>query len=248
MRYLTLLLAPLGMALAQDAAQPRLSFEVAAIRPHEGPLSRTADFSISGPRVAYIGYSPFLLIMEAYNIRNYQLSVASQKLPLDDYYEIVANAPRAVTRDESRLMLRALLADRFKLQFHREARETAVYELVLDKNGPSLKPGSGGAACASRIGPVQPQDRNYQYQFTNCALDVLVNSLQADRPIVDKTGLSGQYDITLSATPPSKMRDSTEPGDIDVSDAIRRLGLRLEARRVSIEVLVVDHLEKPTNN
>jgi uncharacterized protein (TIGR03435 family) len=242
----------LGMAVSALYAQqaPRLSFDVASIHPHEGPLSRIADFSISGQRVTYDGYNPALLMMEAYNLRNFQVSVSSERLPMYDYYEIAALAPgpAAVTREESRQMLQSLLADRFKLQFHREIREIPVYELVVDKNGPSPKPGSGDAACASRIGPVQPQDRNYQYQFTNCALDRLVNSLQADRPILDKTGLAGRYDITLSATPPFKMRDSSEPGDIELSDAIRRLGLRLEAQRTPIDVFVVDHVEKPADN
>jgi uncharacterized protein (TIGR03435 family) len=242
----------LGMAVSALYAQqaPRLSFEVASIRPQEGPLSRIADFAISGQRLTYGGYNPVLLMMEAYNVRNFQVSVPSEKLPMYDYYEIAALAPgpAAVTREESRQMLQSLLADRFKLQFHREMREIPVFALVVDKNGPSLKPGSGDAACAARIGPLQPQDRNYQYQFTNCALDRLVNSLQADRPILDKTGLAGRYDITLSATPPFKMRDSSEPGDIELSDAIRRLGLRLEAQKTPIDVLVVDHVEKPVDN
>jgi uncharacterized protein (TIGR03435 family) len=235
------------MALAQDAPQVRPGFEVASIRPHEGPLSRIADFHISGARVTYGGYSPFHLILEAYNIRPYQVS-APEKLPLYEYYEIMANAPRAVTRDESRLMLQRLLEDRFQLRFHRETLEIPVYALVVAKDGPSLTPGSGDDACASRIGPVQPQDRNYRYQFTNCSLDRLVDVLQADRPIVDGTGLDARYDIVLFATPPFKMRDSSEPGDIDLRDAIRRLGLRLEARKSPTEVLVVDHVEKATGN
>jgi uncharacterized protein (TIGR03435 family) len=242
----------LGMAVQALYAQqaPRLSFDVTSIRPHEGPLSRIADFSISGQRVNYGGYNLVLLLLEAYNLRNFQVSVASEKLPMYDYYEIAALAPgpAAVTREESRQMLQSLLADRFKLQFHREMREIPVYALVVDKNGPSLKPGSGDAACASRIGPLQPQDRNYQYQFTNCALDRLVNTLQADRPILDKTGLTGRYDITLSSTPAFRMRDSSEPGDIELSDAIRRLGLRLEAQKTPFDVFVVDHVEKPADN
>jgi uncharacterized protein (TIGR03435 family) len=233
-------------------AQPSLplNFDVASIRLHQGPLSRIADFSISGPRVTYGGYNAWLLILEAYNLRNFQATTASQKLPLYDYYEIAAVAPGSapITRAESRRMLQSLLADRFKLQFHRETREIPVYELSLDKNGPALKPGSGDNPCASRIGPVQPQDRNYRYQFTNCSVDRFANALPADRPVLDKTGLAGRYDITFFVTPDFKMRDSSEPGDISVLDAIRQFGLRLEARKAQIEVLVVDHVEKPGEN
>jgi len=90
----------------------------------------------------------------------------------------------------------------------------AVYALVIDKNGPFLKQAAGRQRCAALIGPVQPQDRNYRYQYTNCRLDPLTNTLQVDRPVLDRTGLTGQYNITLSATPPFKMRDTVEPGDI----------------------------------
>jgi uncharacterized protein (TIGR03435 family) len=244
---IVLLLAS-AVLCAQPSSAP--SFEVASIRPHEGPLSRIADFSISGPRVTYGGYNASLLILEAYSLRNFQLATASQKLPLYDYYEIAAVAPgsASITREESRRMLQSLLADRFKLQFHRETREIPVYELMLDKNGASLKPSAGDKPCASRIGPVQPQDRNYRYQFTNCSLDRLVNSLPADRPILDKTGLGGRFDITFFVTPEFKLHDSSEPGDISVLDAVRQFGLRLEARKEQIEVLVVDHVEKPSEN
>jgi uncharacterized protein (TIGR03435 family) len=124
----------------------------------------------------------------------------------------------------------------------------AVYALVIGENGPLLKKAAGGQRCAARIGPLQPQDRNYRYQYTNCTLDPLVNTLQADRPVLDRTGLTGQYDITLTATPPFKMRDTVEPGDIAIQDAIRQLGLRLEARKESISVFVVDQAQKPTEN
>ncbi len=239
------------IALAVSGQQaPRLSFDVVSIRPHEGPLSRIADFSISGPRVTYGGYDPWLLILEAYDLKSYQAITSSSKLPLHGYYEIAAVAPghTAVTREQSRRMLQSLLADRFKLQFHREMREIAVYELVVDKNGPALKPGTGDNPCASRIGPVQPQDRNYRYQFTNCAVDGLADSLPADRPVLNKTGLTGRYDVTFFVTPDFKLRDSSEPGDISVLDAVRRLGLRMKPEKAQLEVFVVDHIEKPEGN
>jgi len=232
----------------QEAA--RQAFEVASIRPHEGPLNAIDQYSASGPRLTLGAFNLPFLLMEAFGLRNFQLSFTAQNATLVDYWDITATAPGTGTRtkDEFRQMLQSLLADRFKLQEHRETRDMAVYALVVDKSGSKLKPGSGGAPCAARIGPVQPQDRNYRYQYINCQLAPLLNTLQADRPILDKTGLTGDYDIVLSATPAFKMRDSTEPGDISVNDAIRELGLRLEARKEPVEVLVVDHVEKPTDN
>jgi uncharacterized protein (TIGR03435 family) len=75
-----------------------------------------------------------------------------------------------------------------------------------------------------------------------------VDSVQADRPILDKTELTGRYDIAMFVTPDFKLRNSSEPGDISPSEAVHELGLRLEAKKDSIEVIVVDHVEKPLGN
>jgi len=227
---------------------PPPAFEVASIRLHQGPVRNMADFSSSGPRITYGCFNAFQLVVEAYNLKNFQVS-PGPKLQLDykDYYEIAALAPgsAAVTRDEARRMLQSLLADRFKLQVHREPRELPVYELVVDKNGPALKAGSGDAPCHAFIGPV---GRNYRYQLVNCPVERLADNLWADRPIVDKTGLTGLYDITLLATPYPMLRDSSDPGDISTGDAVRKIGLRLDAKKEQIEFLVVDHIEKPSQN
>ena len=225
------------------------AFEVASVKPHQGPLSRIADFRPSGPRLSLEGYNANLLVLEAYRLKSYQLALASANLPAYDYYDIEAKAEGGSlpTRDDFREMLKALLADRFKLKFHREMREMPVYDLTVDKNGPRLKPSAEGD-CAVRIGPVHPEDRNYRYQFSNCTLTPLVDTLQADRPILDKTGLTGRYDIVMFATPDFKLRNSSEPGDISASDAVRDLGLKMEPKKSNIEVIVVDHVEKPSEN
>jgi len=230
---------------------PQLRFDVASIRQLDAPPASTR-YSTSGPRLTISGYSLPLLLIEAYDLKNYQI-VGSPPNPLIDglySYDITATAPGmgSPTHDEFRRMLQALLAERFKLQAHRERREMPVYAMVVDKNGPSLRPGSGDDPCTAHIGPLHPQDRNYQMQYINCTLDPLVNTFQEDRPVVDKTGLTGRYDITITATPEWRMRDSTQPGDISLRDAIRQLGLRLEARKEPIEMLVVDHVEKPDAN
>jgi uncharacterized protein (TIGR03435 family) len=226
------------------------AFEVASVKAHQGPLTRIADFRASGPRLSLEGYSAYLLILEAYGVKNYQVSLASSNLPAYDYYDIAAKAEGDgfPTRGEFREMLKTLLTDRFRLKIHREMREAPVYQLTVDKNGPRLKPASTDGECASRIGPVHPEERNYRYQFTNCTLTPLVDTLQADRPILDKTGLTGRYDITMLATPDFKLRNSSEPGDISPLDAVRELGLKVESKKDNIEVIVVDHVEKPSQN
>jgi uncharacterized protein (TIGR03435 family) len=226
------------------------AFEVASVKAHQGPLTRIADFRASGPRLSLEGYSAYHLILEAYRVKTYQVALASTNLPAYDYYDIAAKAEGdgIPTRDDFREMLKTLLTDRFRLKIHREMRQVPVYALTVDKNGARLKPASTDGECATLIGPVHPEDRNYRYQFTNCTLTPLVDTLQADRPILDKTGLTGRYDITMFATPDFKLRNSSEPGDISLLDAVRELGLKMESKKDKIEVIVVDHVEKPSQN
>jgi uncharacterized protein (TIGR03435 family) len=89
------------------------------------------------------GYNAKLLILEAYGLKNYQVSFASPSPWVDDFYDIEAKAEGdgLPTRAEFREMIQTLLADRFKIKIHREMREMPVYELTLDKNGLRLKPG-----------------------------------------------------------------------------------------------------------
>jgi uncharacterized protein (TIGR03435 family) len=95
---------------------------------------------------------------------------------------------------------------------------------------------------------VQPQDHKYRYQTINCPIDRFVGALQADRPILDKTGLTGRYDIEIFATPDFFLRNSTELDDVSVHDAVKRLGLRMEAKKEQFDVLVIDRVEKPDGN
>jgi len=109
------------------------AFEVASVKPHQGPLTRIADFRASGPRLSMEGYNAKLLILEAYGLKNYQVSFASPSPWVDDFYDIEAKAEGdgLPTRAEFREMIQTLLADRFKIKIHREMREMPVYELTL---------------------------------------------------------------------------------------------------------------------
>lgn len=233
----------------QTIAQP--AFDVASIHEMMPPFRALKTLTVSGTRITLEGYNPGWLVSEAFGVKDYQVSAeAIPRTLLGTFYMIEARAPgqSAPSTAELRVMLQSLLADRFHLTIHRESRSMPVYELVTDKNGPALKPGTGDGECASLIGPVRPTDRNYRYQFTNCTLDRLVTSLSADRPILDKTGLAGRYDITMVATPEFRMQDTSEPGDIRFLDAVRALGLRLVGQNAPIDVVVVDHFGAPSPN
>ena len=233
------------------AAQTGPAFDIASIRVHDGPLARVADVSISGPKLTLGTFDIPELVLEAYALKPYQLSLASGFLQNGSpYYDIIAIAPQGTmpTRAEFRQMLQALLADRFQVRVHREQRELNVYALVVDKNGPKLQAGSGDAPCSGVTGPEHPTDRNYRYRYKNCPMERLVGNMNSDRPILDQTGLTGRYDIDIIATPAFRLRNSSEPGDVAIEDSIRRLGLKLEPKKTMVEMLVVDSAAAPSEN
>jgi len=232
-------------------AQTAPAFEVASIRVHDGPISRMADVFISGPRLTLGAFDIPNLVLEAYDLKPYQLSLASGFLQGGSpFYDITAIAAQgtAPTRAEFRVMLQGLLASRFQVKLHREKRELNVYALVVDKNGPKLQSGSGDAPCSGVTGPEHPTDRNYRYRYKNCPMARLVGNINSDRPILDETGLAGLYDIDITATPAFRLRTSAEPGDVAIEDSIRQLGLKLEPKKATVEMLVVDSAAAASEN
>lgn len=194
------------------------------------------------------------LIMYAYNMKNWQVSGPAQPSPVgDDFYDVVAKAEgdAAPTKEEFRQMLQSLLADRFKLKVHREMRELPVYALVLGKNGTKFKE---SASDASFHGNVAVKGRNYEVTLTNASMDDVVRGIAnsfPDRPVVDRTGLTGTYDVKMTYTPDVRSNRTTDPdpNDIGIFTAVQdQLGLKLEPQKAMVEILVVDHVEKPSEN
>jgi uncharacterized protein (TIGR03435 family) len=242
--------AAITMPVAIGLLHAQSQFEVASIRPHQGPLHRVFDFSSSGPRLRLEGYSAPLLIMEAYNLKSYQVSLAS--VPGDTYYDIAAEADEASapSKAEFRRMLQALLADRFRLKVHRERKEMPVYALVVGKGGPRFAESPSDAVFSGFHGV---NGRNQNMTLSKASMDVVAEEISnygLDRPVVDQTGLTGFYDIKMEATPEYRMsRQADGERDISVFDAVQQqLGLKLKPSRALIEVLVVDHIEKPSEN
>ena len=134
--------ALLMIAFASALAQPPLAFEVATIKPLDGFVNARASFS--GPRMTLSGYALQGLLMDAYQVDSWQIAGGPVWRDTDPF-EIVAKAPgnAAPSPEDRRLMLRALLEDRFKLKVHRELREAPVYALVVAKNGPKLTKSMG---------------------------------------------------------------------------------------------------------
>ena len=259
----------LGCA-AMYAQDPRPSFEVASIRPaaprpavfmpgapgspRTCPVTGCGGPGTSEPgRITFINASLRNLIRVAYNLELYQLEAPGWLESAR--FDVIATLHPGSTRDEANLMLQNLLADRFQLKLHRETRELAVYALLVAQGGAKLKrsddPNAPSAVARGRgtIGVAGPRKR---FEFDARSMAQFANTLanEVDRPVIDRTGLTGQYDIRLDFAPPKTTALSPDPQTVDLFTALtEQLGLKLEPSRGPVVLLVVDSVSKqPTEN
>lgn len=230
-------------------AQTRPAFEAVSIHENPGPWHVLTGYSPSGPRLTLEGWRTSELIQEAYGLKRYQVTMPSGTV--DVVYDIVAKAEgdNVRSKEEFRPLLQTMLEERFHLKFHREQREIPVYALVVGKNGPKFHE-SDADAEPKRFHGVN--GRNQYLDFRQATMQMVADELSGggmNRPVLDKTGLAGKYDIRLEATPEFRINGNPQPDDLSIFDAIQQqLGLRLDPQKAPIEVLVVDHIEKPSGN
>ncbi len=234
-----------GFALSCGAqTQSPPAFEVASIRRNLSGGVNT-KINISGGRLTVTNGSLKTLIRNAYDILSFQLAGEPRWLDTEMYdIEATTGSSEEIAPGQLKLLLQNLLADRFQLKVHWETRETSVYALVIEKNGPRFKEStaagepsintSKGPARARMIGAREP-------------ISILAGNLgnQLGRFVLDQTGLKGVYDWTLEWDP-SLTPDSTQPS---LFTAVRdQLGLRLKATKGPMETLVIDNAQRPSGN
>ncbi len=255
-----LVLSASGIVAQSPAPRPKFdAFEVAAIKPVEHDAKAGRYITMQGTnRFVEKEYTLKLLIAAAYDLNAREISGGPGWIE-SDHYDIVAVTPGDVrpTHDEQMSMLRNLLADRFKLTFHREQKEFSIYELQVAKGGAKLKASTAAADDpAALISTVYPQ--RIVLPARNATMGDLVSLMQRamlDRPVVDKTGLVGRFDFDLEWSP-----DETQfGGEVPIANADapspplftaiqQQLGLKLEATRGPVNALVVDNAERPSEN
>ena len=271
---LLLLTFALGAALApaQEISTPAFSgksFDVVSIRQN---ISQGGSRSLKltpGPSGFQVTRMPVLLVlMTAYTPSAGGMFLNNiDNLPdwaRRDTYDIdarISDADRASWNDPKnqpamlQQMLQAMLADRFRLAVHRTQKEIPVYNLVVAKGGPKFTetdptaplpagmtlPG-GGIIVTSSSGP----------HFSNFSMGLLATALSenSSRPVVDKTGLTGRYEIILPNPARADPADGAPPRDPEAErlEMVKTLGLRLEPAKEDVEFLVIDHVERPTEN
>ncbi len=189
-------------------------------------------------------------IQWAYGVKEYQISGPGWLR--FERYDIAAKAAGTVSGEDLRRMLQTLLKDRFKLALHREDRELPVYVLAVGKGGERLEHAKGEGKPGFKLSEGSLVFQHYS--LADWAEWASVgHAFGLDRPIVDKTGLTGRYDFSMRlADSALDLKLSLRKGEQDPSfynDALRELGLRLEPQKGPVQVLVIDHAEKlPVEN
>jgi len=196
---------------------------------------------------------------EAYNVRDFEISGGPGWINTDRW-DIEAKAEGVAGRlplDQFKPMLRVLIEDRFQLKVHREMKEMPAYVLSMGKNGSKMQPNSGEPGPDLRGGRGQWTAKKVPMAMV---AQVLSNTLR--RLVIDKTGLAGEYDFTLEWAPetgqgtavggpppgPAPEAPPAAEGPSIFTAIQEQLGLRLDSQKAPVETIVIDRVEKPSEN
>ena len=242
------------------AADANPAFEVATIKPSR-PDAVGKGFRVQGRRFSTVNTSVSDMIAFAYELHARQITGGPAWME-SDKFDISGEPDSDGMPNDKQLkgMMQKLLADRFQLKFHRDKKELSVYVLTVGKTGPKLTPSGGDPNGLPGLGFRRLGNFNAR-NATMADFAQVMQGTALDRPVLDQTGIKGRYDFALNWTPdefqfpalkglpqPPAPANSGEEAP-DLFTAIQQqLGLKLEATKAPAEVLVIDHLEKPSEN
>lgn len=243
--------------LALPAMAVGQGFDVVSIKPQKWTGQGSVGISVRGNTLYGEHVSLDDLVMFAYDLRGVQLSggpawAERRELMSSELYQVTAK----VSSDPPpplagfRKMLQPVLAERFHLQLHHVQKELPVYNLVIAKDGPTLKP----SQAESKYGMSTTGLGNYGIRIvaTKCTIQQLVDyqlSGYASRPVFDKTGLAEPYDFTFEFVsenaPPGQDAGAMTPLVTGIQE---QLGLKLEPATAPFDTIVIDRAERPSEN
>lgn len=253
---------PLLLAFSAIAFAQRLEFEVASLKPNNTPIGTIGlNPQRSGDLFRMHNTPLYRMLSYAYDLRGpYQL--AGFKQPDGwNWYDIEARIPGGATDAQVRLMMQALMEDRFHLKAHWETREITLYQLVTGKGKSKLRPSTDSPMN------ITIEDRSFTHPAGRCTttlwhdgshvichavtIETFTDTVSSllNAPVAGETGLEGTYDLHIRYVPEGRALDpNIEPGpSLDVA-LQEELGLKLTKARGPVKVLVIDRLEKPSEN
>ena len=246
------LIAVVVLASAIAEAQPQ-RFEVATIKPVgiAPPGGSLSTGSRDGGRFVSQGTSLQVLVQFAYGVQRYQIAGAPGWF-FNEAFDIEARpeTPFSPTPEQSKVMLRALLEERFGLRVRRESHEGTIYNMVVAKGGPKLR--------ATATPPGQRTVRGGMGSFTGTGVRMesirQLTEVRLERPVFDKTGLMGEYDVDLHwtqevrANQPADDQPLPEGNESLITVLADQLGLKLESAKGTIPALVIQAVQRPGTN
>lgn len=238
----------LGAALSLSAAS---EFDAASVRLNKTPGKR-GGLTFTPGRFTATSLSLRSIILAAYDLKDYQLS-EGPGWTTSEAYDIAGTSSAPATESGLRIMLQALLKDRFQLTVHREQRDFPIYALIVSKGNPKLKPAEGQAE--TRLAASGP-GLTFKSTSMQAFAAFLANLAPVDgRPVLDHTGLPGTYDFTLTisdsqagAPAPDETKRAIRDWPSLFADLQEQLGLKLESQKAPTDFLVIDRVAKPSEN
>jgi uncharacterized protein (TIGR03435 family) len=248
--------APQIPPMAPDAHP---GFEVATIKPTK-PDEQGTYVTVRGTELVVVNFSLTGLIKFAYDVQDKQI-IGGADWMSSDKWDINGkpDTPGMPNGEQLKEMVQKLLADRFALKFHRDEREMGAYVLTVGKDGPKMSkstadPGGLPGLFFGPLGVMHVRNATMN-NFTS-----VMQSAVLDRPVVDRTGLTGRWDFTLKWMPdesqfagmgvkvPPPAADDPNPPPPLFTAIQEQLDLKLEAQKTNVPVLVIDHVTPPSPN
>jgi uncharacterized protein (TIGR03435 family) len=247
--------AQAAAASSAASAAPVPVYDVMSIKFNK-TLSGSTSVDVDDGRFSATNVSLKNLLAEGYDIRQELISGISgpvESARFDLEAKVVDPDPTALkkmTREQRRNMLLPLLIERFQIQTHTETKTLPVYELVVAKSGSKCKPSADQAADAD--GDMSTNGHNAQVKITarKVTMSAFVKALsgRVDRTVIDKTGLTGNFDLDLLWTNDNNPDSGAEQLPTLFTAIQEQLGLKLQPSKGPVETLVVDHATMPSEN
>lgn len=252
------------------AADADPAFEVATIKPNNSGANQMQGLVMRGRQFLTRASSLEDLIAFAYNLQAKQVVGGPDWMAKDRYdIEALPDAPGVPNAEQVRVMIRKLLADRFELKFHKEQREMSAYVLEVGKGGQKLTPNESKGPLPG-LG-FSPGPTGLTLRVMNATMGDFTGFLQVlvlDRPVVDRTALTGRYDFKCTFTPddsqfngrpphvppPANTESAATPAaDVAAAPSLyeaiqEQLGLKLTSEKTNVDVVAIDAVEKPSAN
>jgi uncharacterized protein (TIGR03435 family) len=256
---------PLPEPIKQMAADAKPSFDVVTVKPGQ-PGARGKNIGFDGHRLLLRNFDLDDMIALGFGMHAKQIVGAPDWADKDLFdVEGAPDVPGSPNQKQIQMLIQNLLADRLQLKFHKEQRELAVYAITIAPGGPKLTVTTAGPNDPSGMGFNGPNNQGVTAVGRNLTMADFAMWMQAavmDRPMVDQTGLKDRYDLRVKWTPDDSQftqfrgTGMTMPAPSDAADAPpslytavqEQLGLKIDATRALDDVIVIDHIEKPSAN